>query len=151
MIPDCYQTEFTRSFTASARRIQEDILAGYQEAFREVFTRENLIAAADRGDSPALWNCRSGYQDEPVWVRIFYQTVRDPYTSSVNIWISCVDIHAEKQAELRLMEMAKLDQLTRICNHAAFEEYVTERCAMDQDGLNRALIMLDLGWIRQGE
>ena len=144
VIPDCYQTEFTRSFTASARRIQEDILAGYQEAFREVFTREHLIAAADHGEQSGTLELQIRYQDEPVWVRIFHQTVRDPYTSSVNIWISCVDIHAEKQAELRLTEMAKLDQLTRICNRAAFEEYVTERCAMDQDGLNRALIMLDL-------
>lgn len=144
MIPRCYQSQFTVSYTCSSRRILEDVLPEYRDTFQFIFEKNNLIEALDRGRHSGALELQIFYEGEPLWVRIFYQMLRDPYTSFANIWISCINIHAEKMSELRLKEMAKLDPVTGIYNRAAFKDYVISRCNMAEDGLNRALIMLDI-------
>lgn len=144
VLPPAYQNEFMASYTQSFRRILEDVLPRYKDDFRSMFEKENLVSALHRGEPSGTQELQILYEKAPLWVRVFYQILKDPYTSCINVWISCIDIHAEKMSELHLMEMAKLDPVTRLYNRAAFEDYVTERCALPEDGLNRALIMLDI-------
>ena len=70
--------------------------------------------------------------------------MKDLYTSSINVWISCLDINEEKRSEIRLLEMARLDLVTGAYNRTAFIDYVTERCSSPEGGLNRAMILLDV-------
>lgn len=144
IIPACYQNEFMDSYTKSMGRILEDVLPQYKDAFCLMFEKENLLSALERGEHSGAQELQIRYEEEPLWVRVFYQILKDPYTDFTNIWISCIDIHSEKLAELHLMEMAKLDPVTGIYNRAALEDYVTERCGLPEGGLNRALIMLDV-------
>lgn len=144
MIPPCYQEAFEKSYTHSARRILEDVLPEYREDFWQIFDKERLIAALEQGVHSGSKELQILYENDPLWVRVFYQILKDPYTSFVTIWISCIDIHSEKQAQLHLMEMARLDPVTGGYNRAAFKDYVAERCALGEDGLNRALTMLDV-------
>lgn len=144
IIPPCYREAFEESYTRSARRILEDVLPEYRDAFWQMFEKDRLVASLEQGVHSGSQELQLLYEGNPLWVRVFYQILKDPYTSFVNIWISCIDIHSEKQSQLHLMEMARLDPVTGGYNRAAFKDYVAERCALAEDGLNRALIMLDV-------
>lgn len=120
-IPERYFKDFTTSYTKATERMCQDILPKYREMFTECFSRENLLEGFEKN-----------------------QILKDPYTSSTNVWISCLDINEEKRSEIRLLEMARLDLVTGAYNRTAFIDYVTERCSSPEGGLNRAMILLDV-------
>ncbi len=70
--------------------------------------------------------------------------MKDPYTSFINICITCININEEKQYELKLLEMAKIDKLTGIYNRAAFMGWVEDKCKITNKNNKRFLIMLDV-------
>lgn len=144
ILPDKYVSDFTGSYTSAFERILSAVLPEYKEDFQDRFSREHLFKALQKGANHETKEYLVNYEGKPTWIRIFYQILKDPYTSFINVWMLFSDIHEEKQSELRLLEMAKIDQVTGIYNRAAFTDYVTEKCLVSVDGLPRALIMLDV-------
>lgn len=144
-IPERYFKDFTTSYTKATERMCQDILLKYREMFMECFSRENLLEGFEKNQSYGTKEFQIAYHDgETIWIRAFYQILKDPYTSSINVWISCLDINEEKRSEIRLLEMARLDLVTGAYNRTAFIDYVTERCSSPEGGLNRAMILLDV-------
>lgn len=149
-IPERYFKDFTTSYTKATERMCQDILLKYREMFMECFSRENLLEGFEKNQSYGTKEFQIAYHDgETIWIRAFYQILKDPYTSSINVWISCLDINEEKRSEIRLLEMARLDLVTGAYNRTAFIDYVTERCSSPEGGLNRAMILLDVDGFRK--
>lgn len=139
-----YAPYFPLSYTEAFKRISEDVLPPYDEVFRRVFPRERLLEAFKKGLNYDTEEIFINYEGVPGWVRVFYQLLKDPYSSSVLLNVLLMDIDEEKENELKLREMATTDRLTGISNRAAFMDHVNEKCLIRTEGLNRALIMLDI-------
>ncbi len=143
-IPPCYVSAFTASYTKAYQRMLDDVMPEDKTDFIACFSRENILKYTKDGTNYATKEILIHYDTEPTWIRVFYQTMKDPYTSSINIWLTCININEEKQYERKLLEMAKIDQITGIYNRPAFMDWVNDKYALVQGKEKRLLIMLDV-------
>lgn len=143
-IPSCYVSAFTTSYTKAYQRMLDDVLPVDKGDFIASFSRENILRNTKDGTDHAIKEILIHYDNQPTWIRVFYQTMKDPYTSFINIWITCININEEKQYELKLLEMAKVDKVTGIYNRAAFMDWVEDKCSTINENEKRFLIMLDV-------
>lgn len=143
-IPSRYMAAFMTSYTKAYQRMLDDVLPVDKDDFIASFSRENILKNTKEGTDHATKEILINYNNQPTWIRVFYQTMKDPYTSFINIWITCTNINEEKQYELKLLEMAKIDKLTGIYNRAAFMDWVGDKCKMVNENEKRFLIMLDV-------
>lgn len=143
-IPSCYADAFTKSYTEAFERMSQDVLPKYRNRFRSCFLLDNLLERFEKGINYEVNEFMITFGGEPVWIRVLYQILKDPLTSFMNIWISCRDIQAEKQTELKLVEMARIDEVTRISNRAALMERVMNRPEASIREMSWAIVMLDV-------
>ncbi len=143
-IPSCYVPYFMTSYTNAYKRMLDDVLPEDKDDFISSISRENILKNTKDGTDYATKEILINYNNQPTWIRVFYQTMKDPYTSFINIWITCININEEKQYELKLLEMAKIDKLTGIYNRVAFMDWVEDKCKITNKNNKRFLIMLDV-------
>lgn len=143
-LPDEYKESLESSYTQAIDRISQDIIPSHREAFLRCFSRDHLIDSFNMGKNYDIQEFLIVFQNENIWIRILYQLLRDPYTSFINIWLSCRDVTQEKLSTLRLVQQAQFDIVTGLHNRAALIDRMNETCTPYLKGIKRALIMLDI-------
>ena len=141
---EVYKDVFESSYTHAIERISRDIIPPHREAFLRCFSRESMFDSFAMGKNYDVQEFLMVFQNENTWIRVLYQLLRDPYTSCINIWLSCRDVTEEKLSTLRLVQQAQFDIVTGLHNRAALIDRMNETCTPYLKGVNRAFIMLDI-------
>lgn len=143
-LPEAYQVAFSTSYTKAVERIGQDISSSQREVFFQQLSRESLLERFALGKSYDIQEFLMYFRGKPLWIRIFYQLLRDPYTSFVNLWLACRNITPEKTSALHLLQQAQFDHVTGIYNRAAFIDGLQEKFTSPIKGLNHAFVLIDI-------
>jgi diguanylate cyclase (GGDEF)-like protein/PAS domain S-box-containing protein len=135
--PECLhdRDEITARADALSQELGYEVPAGF-----ETFVAKARVGRCDENDWTYI---RKDGRRFPV--RLSVTALRDDNGELTGFLGVGYDITLQKQAEARLVQMARSDALTGLANRAHFEEYLTEaieRC--DRSGNPMALLFLDL-------
>ena len=84
-----------------------------------------------------------------LWVRDEWRFLVDPENSHLTVMLLVQDIHAQKQAELELVQAAQTDELTGLFNRAATKENIRSYLAGEGANGNHALFIVELDNFKQ--
>lgn len=142
--PEIYMDALKESYTKAIDRLSQDIIPSHRELFLNCFSKEHMLDEFAIGKTHDVQEFLMDFQGENIWIRILYQLLRDPYTSCINIWLSCRDVTQDKTSMLHLIQQAQIDTVTGIYNRATLIERIQEKCNVPFQNVKRALIMLDI-------
>jgi diguanylate cyclase (GGDEF)-like protein/PAS domain S-box-containing protein len=122
------------------------VIPSDRESYRKFFGESRLTAAFANGTTRGEMDIRikRGSDKEPIYVRMSYQMVKDPYTANTRLLFSCRIVDKEVKAQLDLRQRAELDPVTGILNRATFIQQVRERIETVEPGLLCAFAILDV-------
>lgn len=138
----------TRSYT-------EHVTAGANNALREedrrririMFGRESLISQYAQGITAVHTEYQTHMTDGSVlWVELSVRLYHDDERDAVCCVLRIINIEDRKQREMRLVESAERDPLTKLYNRAATDRLFRERLAASCDGA--ALLFIDLDYYK---
>ncbi|MDO4582257.1 MAG: GGDEF domain-containing protein, partial [Bacillota bacterium] len=145
-IPGCIETA-RQGYDAGIGYIRKRLVhAPDREAFREVFDMERVMAAFASGitHNSADIRVKPTPQSSPLYVRMSYQMVLDPYASDRRILLIGRVVDTEVREQMELKNRAQIDPVTDLLNRATFIEHVQERIQHASAELLHAFVMLDV-------
>lgn len=134
----------TGSYTTAIVQIAQHLADAQQNSFIANMSRDNLLDAFENGSNSGTCEILVSNEAEPIWVQIYYQMLKEPYTSQISIWLSIRNIDHQKKSELQLVEMAQMDEVTGIYNRAGLKIKVDEKRHVVDSGTMNLFIMLDI-------
>lgn len=143
-LPEQYKKELTFSYTKAVLRISQIVTPAQRQSFLKYFSKNRLLSVFSNGITHDVQEFLLDFEGRQLCLRILYQLLRDPYTSCINVWLSCRDATEEYQSKLQLIEQTNFDSVTGIYNRTAFLKQMQEKFSETFTDSKRALIMLDL-------
>ncbi|WP_318504141.1 diguanylate cyclase [Bacillus sp. T3] len=115
--------------------------------FLELLSRDRLLDSHENDVNQESVDCRTSFDNKIVWLRFICHTRKEQYSNHVYLRISCVNIDEKKQAELRIIRNAQIDEVTGVYNRTTFKEKVQEKCKSSDENLIDAFALLDVDYL----
>lgn len=142
--PTFFHAMLTGSYTSAILQIAQYIPSDTKNEFVRRLSRDSLLAAFEAGANSDTIEILVGDEGETMWIQLYYQILKEPYTDQISIWLSFRNIDDKKKNELKLVEMAQIDAVTGIYNRVGLKAKVEEKRHIIDEGAMSLFIMLDI-------
>lgn len=124
---------------------QHSVYPDDRSSYCALLTKENLIRNYYRGARTATLDYRAlDKYNKEHWVHLSIEMIQYADSPEIKLFLLYKDIDEEKRAEIQLQLRAEKDQLTGLLNRAAFTKKVNELFSSSPQGVQHAIIMLDI-------
>lgn len=145
--PDGFVVNPDDTFSKTVETMGKNIFYKDRKDFLELLSRNRLLDSYENDVNQESVDCRASFGDRLVWLRIICHTQKEQYSNHVYLRISFVNIDEKKQAELRIIRNAQIDEVTGVYNRTTFKEKVQEKCKYTEENLIDAFVMLDVDYL----
>ena len=127
--------------------IVEEDKQEYFETFDESRLLQAFAIGSDKGEM--VTRIKTAEMAEPIFVKVSYQMVTEPYNASIRLLLHCAIIDEKKRAELKLIDRARRDALTQVLNRETFIEELYKRIeSVNKEKIN-AFAILDIDHFKE--